>query len=162
MVGLRHHFVWARAGVSVILVGFLSVLVSFFLLPIYITTLNCFDSCSPPKHPTLWEFSLNEIAHFSVTTVTASLILLLCYLPLLGAVMVAVCSTGFLVSPRRALITWSQGGLQAGSVALVIVLAFLLLFVRPQVGYLGMLFGYGLLWGGERLILRASQPTGVS
>lgn len=37
------------AGCALIVAGFLLVTVSYFLLPLYVTALNCFDICTPPK-----------------------------------------------------------------------------------------------------------------
>lgn len=160
MVARRNHILSAWTGFSVVLIGFLSYVVSYFLLPLYVTTLNCFDYCSPAKHPTMWEFSLNGVSHLSVTPVASSVVLLLCYVPLFGAVMVVGCSVAFLMHPRPALISWGDRGLLAGSVALVIfalvsLLTFISLVDRPHFGYLGILVGYGMFWGGRRFFLRA-------
>lgn len=145
----------AWAGFLFIALGFLAFGVSYFLLPVDVTTVNCFDSCTPPGHATAWEYSLNVLSHLSVTPVTEACLLLLCYLPLLAAVMIVGCGIGFLVHPRRTLATWSYRGWLTGFIALVLLLPFLLFFVRPDIGYLGMLFGYGLLWGGNRVFLTA-------
>jgi hypothetical protein len=157
MVGRRYRNALAWAGLSVVLVGFLTFVASYFLLPVYVTTLNCFDYCSPAKHATMWQFSLNLFSHVPVTPITNSILLLLCYLSVFGALTILGCSLSFLVSLRRVFMVWSRRGLLAGGVALVIVLAFLLLFVGPQLGYLGMLLGYGLFWAGDGLFLCARR-----
>jgi hypothetical protein len=84
------------------------------------------------------------------------------YLPLLAAVTVVGCNVGFLVRPHRALATWGHRAWLTGSIALVLMLLFVLFVAsffagRPDSGFLGMLFGYGLLWGGNRVV-----PNNVS
>lgn len=142
------------AGLFLVLGGFVCVVCSFFLLPLYITTLNCIDACGPPLQPTAWESSLNLVAHLSITPVAYSLILVLYYLPLLAGVVVVGCSLGYLGKPRRIFARGMRFGRVAGSVALILPLPFLFIISLPHIGYLGMLFGYGLLWAGDR-VLRA-------
>jgi hypothetical protein len=157
-MGARRRLVLpAWTGFLLIASGFLSFVVSYFLLPLYVTTVNCFDTCTPPKHATAWEFSLNLLSHLPGTPVTDTFLLVLCYLPLLAAVTVVGCSIGFLVHPQRTFATWSSRSWLTGSIALVLLLLFWLLFlsifVRPAIGYLGMLFGYGFLRSGNRVFL---------
>lgn len=160
MLGNQRRVAWT--GFSVILIGSVCFVVSYFLLPLYVTTLNCFDTCSPAKHPTMWEFSLNAVAHLPYSPVVVAVTVLLCYLPLVGAVLVAACGLGCLLHPARGFVSWSARGLVMGSIALVSIALlgltfFVFLWIRPQIGYLGMLVGYAVLWAGWRLFLRASR-----
>jgi hypothetical protein len=79
------------------------------------------------------------------------------HLPLLSAVVGVGCGIIYQVWARYAFAVWSTGALIAGTAALLLMLLLFLLPFRPQIGYLGMLVGYGLLWAGSRLLLRAPQ-----
>jgi len=155
----RRRMLPAWTGVVLVAAGFLTFVASFFLLPLYFTA--CFDPCiAPTPHITTWDFSLNALAQLSVTPVAEAGILVLCYLPLLAAVTVVGCSVGFLVWPHRTLAMWSFRAWLAGSIALGIMLLLVLLLpllslIRPNVGFFGMLVGYGLLWAGNRVFLTA-------
>ena len=165
-MGASRRFVGpAWRGFLLIGAGFLVFAVSYFLLPLYVTTMTCFDTCSPDQlhapaqHGTVWEFSLNMAAHLSVsvTPVVDSLIVLLCLLPLFAAVMVVGCSIGFLANPQGMFATWSHRGWRTGITALALIFVLSLVFLssvlRPEIGYVGMLLGYGLLWRGNRVFL---------
>jgi hypothetical protein len=151
----------AWIGALLIAVGCLLLAGSYFFLPLYATTMNCFDSCTPPKYATAWEFSQNVLLRFSITPPVSASILVLLWLPLLAAVIVLGCSAGFLMYPRRAFASGIRISRLTGGIALItsLVLYLVLLFgwIRPDFGYLGMLFGYGLLWGGTRLVLSSSH-----
>jgi hypothetical protein len=139
----------------VILVG------AYFLLPLYVMTANCSDSsCSPPIADTMWELSLRLLSHFGFAPIGNALILGLCYRPLLSAVVGVGCGIIYLVWARHAFAVWSTSALIAGTAALLLMLLFLLPF-RPQIGYLGMLVGFGLLWAGSRLLIRASRQLPI-
>ena len=141
-------------------VGFLVFICSYFLLPVLVVVF-CLD-CGPEPRPhfTAWEMSLRSLALIP-DELGQSLIFMLvfilfvCYLPLLAAVAVLGCSIGFLVRPHRTFATWNHRVWLAGISALGIAFPFLFWFVRPDIGYVGMLFGYGLIWGGNRLFLTA-------
>jgi hypothetical protein len=122
-----------------------------FWLPLYVSMVDC---CAP-RYFTVWNLSLNVLSHFQGAPVPDTFLLLLCYLPLLAAVTVVGCSVGFLVHPQRTFAIWSSRGWLIGSIALVLLLPFLFLFIRPAIGYLGMLFSYGLFWAGNRIFLTA-------
>lgn len=143
------------AGSALIVVGFLLVAVSYFLLPLYVTTLNCFDACTPPKTGTAWELSLNVLSHVQNTPIPNALDLALAYLPLLGAVVGTGGSIAYLVHPRRMFAGWSNRAFVAGTVALIIIVPFLVVMTRPDAGSVGMVLGYGLFWGGNHLVLSA-------
>lgn len=156
MVARRQFVLPAWAGFLLVAIGFLAFVASYFLLPFYVV--NCFDSCANPTYsPTTWAFAANGLSHLSVTPVTSVILVVLCYLPLLIAVAIVGCSFGFLVYPLRTFATWSYRAWLAGSIALVILVLVVLLFVWPDIGYPGMLFGYGLLWGGNRILLAAQH-----
>ena len=84
---------------------------------------------------------------------------MLCYLPLLAAVMVVACLLGFLVRPHRAFVTWSHRVWLTGSITLVLFLLVVLLFIfllgalflggGPEIRVFRAAFGYGLLWPGQ-------------
>jgi hypothetical protein len=81
-------------------------------------------------------------------------------LPLLVAVAVVACSFGFLVRPKRALARWGHRAWLVGCIALVLFLLvdlFLFSFFGggPEKGFFGLLFGYGLLWAGNRVALNS-------
>lgn len=108
------------------------------------------------------ELSLRLLSRFEVAPIGNALVLGLCYLPLLSAVVGVGCGIIYLIWARRAFAVWSIGALIAGGAALCLMLPLLLLLpFRPQTGYLGMLVGYGLLWAGNRLLLRAPPQARV-
>jgi hypothetical protein len=155
-MGARQPRVVLRwAGFLLIVTGFLAFLASYFLLPIYVTTLNCFDYCTPPKRATTWEFSQNLLAGFSIAPVFDSLVLVLLYLPLLAALVVMGSGLGFLANPDRAFALWIRRGALTGSIALILLFPFTLILSRPEIGYFGMLAGYAACWGGYVLYLTA-------
>ncbi|HEX6123548.1 MAG TPA: hypothetical protein VFY89_10330 [Ktedonobacterales bacterium] len=154
-MGARHQRVVPRSiGFVLIAIGFLAFVGSYFLLPIYSTTF-CFDYCPSMLTATAWEFSLKMLASFSLAPVFDALLLMLLYLPLLAALVVLGSSLGFLARPARAFAIWIRRGCLAGSIALAILLLPLSFFVRPDIGYLVMLAGYALFWGGYALYLTA-------
>ena len=140
-------------------VGFLVFICSYFLLPVLVVVF-CLD-CGPEPRPqvTAWETSLRVLSFVQVdrdqSLILMLVFILLCYLPLLAAVAALGCSIGFLVHPHRTFATWNHRVWLAGISALGIAFPFLFWFVRPDIGYVGMLFGYGLIWGGNRLFLTA-------
>lgn len=156
-MGPRRLILASGASFLLVIVGLLAFVGSYFLLPLYLTTLNCFDSCTPPKYATAWEFSLNVLSRFSFSPPVSAGILVLLWIPLLAAAAVLGCSFGLLVYPRRAFATGIRlSGLMGGSalvLSLLLYLVFLSGFIRPGLGYPGMLVGYGLFWGGGRLLV---------
>jgi len=137
------------------ILGLLVLVASFFLLPLDVVP--CVDSCAQPnRYTTAWALSLNTLSLLPSSPIISVVLLVLCYLPLLAAVMVVACLLGFLVWPYRAFVTWSRRAWLTGSIALVVLLlVFLLgaLFLGggPEVGFFGLLFGYGLLWAGNHV-----------
>jgi hypothetical protein len=152
--------VFTLTGLALMIAGSLVFVSAYFLLPLYVTTwLSCFDSCSNPVSRTMWEFTLNAIAHLEFTPIPDSILLVLCYTPLLVAAVGMGGSIAYCVCARRAFAVWSTAALIAGFVALFLMLPVLLLGGRPDWGYLGMLLGYALLWAGSHLLLSAPlQP----
>lgn len=140
-------------GFLLIIIGFLSFNVSYFFLPFYGTTLNCLDTCSPPIYRTAWESSLQVLSHFSIAPFADSVVLILHYLPSIAALMVLAGSIGFIIHPQLFSLKWIYRSLLTGMITLLIALPFLFFFSRPEIGYLGMLLGYGLFFGGYRLFL---------
>ena len=91
------------------------------------------------------------------TTLSDSFGLALHYVPLLAALMVFGLSIRFLMHPQRFFLRWFYRSWLMGIITLLIVLPFLFIFLRPEIGYLGMLLGYGSFFGGYRVFL-AAQP----
>lgn len=143
----------AWTGLLLVVAGLLSVAVSTFLLPL--VDFDCFDTCGAPTYSTAWQISMRALS--GSAPAAAPFVLLLCLLPLLAAATTVGCGIGSLLRPRRTFATWSVRAWRAGVGALVILLPFLFFFVRPEIGYVGLLVGYGLWWGGSRL-LRTRQP----
>jgi len=145
----------AWTGSLLAALGLLVLVASFFLLPLDVVP--CVDSCAQPnRYTTAWALSLNTLSLLPSSPIISVVLLVLCYLPLLAAVMVVACLLGFLVWPYRAFVTWSRRAWLTGSIALVVLLlVFLLgaLFLGggPEVGFFGLLFGYGLLWAGNHV-----------
>ena len=160
MMARRLHALPAWTGFMLAVLGLLVLVASFFLPPLYVVP--CVDSCAQPKSlrhsvgifaDLHWRFS-------HPLRSSMSCILVLCYLPLLAAVMVVACLLGFLVRPHRAFVTWSHRVWLTGSIALVLfllVVSFLFSFFRggPELGFWGLMFGYGLLWAGNRVVLNS-------
>jgi len=150
-------------GFVLAVLGVLALVVSFFLPPLYVV--SCIDSCTQPKlYATAWAFSLTLLADHPSSPVINVFILVLCYLPLLAAVTVVGCLLGFLVWPHHAFVTWSYRAWLTGSIALVVLLLvvlFLVSFFRggPEGGFFGLLFGYGLLWAGNCVVLNNAPVT---
>lgn len=150
----------AWTGFLLIVIGFLSFVGSYFLLPVVVVA--CFDDC-PSTYFTAWETSMRALSLLPVTMGQSLffplvIVLLLCCLSLLAAVTVLGCSISFLVHRHRALAIWSHRAWLAGIIMLVLALPLVFFpFVRPEIGYLGMLVGYGLLWAGNHVFLTA-QP----
>jgi hypothetical protein len=153
----------AWIGLALIVVGFLVFVGAYFLLPLYVTTwLNCFDSCHPPMSATTWEFLLRLLSDFGFAPIGNALVLALLSLPLLGAVVGVGGSIAYRVRARRAFAVWSNRAWVAGTAALFLMLPLLLLASLPEVGYLGMLLGYGLFWAGSRLLHTAPPQWQVA
>jgi hypothetical protein len=152
-LGVRRRLVQpAWIGLLLVAIGFLLFLVSYFRLPLY----DCSYVCAPHYYFTAWELSLNVLSHFQGAPVPDTFLLLLCYLPLLAAVMVVGCGVVFFVHPQRTFAIRSYRGWLLGSIPLVLLLpVFLFFIIRPDIGYLCMLFSYGLFWGGNRAFLMA-------
>jgi hypothetical protein len=144
-------------GFMLAILGLLVLVASFFLPPLYVVP--CLDSCAQPnRYATAWALSLTSLADLPYSTAIDVCILVLAFLPLLAAVMVVACLLGFLVRPHRAFVTWSHRVWLTGSIALVLfllVVIFLFSFFGggPELGFFGLLFGYGLLWAGNRVVL---------
>ena len=152
----RQHVlpVWTGCGLAIL--GLLVLVTSFFLPPLYFVP--CFDSCAQPqRYATAWAFSLTLLADLPYSPLVNVCILMLCYLPLLAAVMIVGCLLSFLVRPHRAFAMWSHRLWLAGSVALVLLLLVVLFLASifgggPEKGFFGLLLGYGLLWAGDRVV----------
>ena len=144
---------WTGCGLSAL--GLLVLVISFFLLPLDVVP--CVDSCAQPnRYTTAWALSLNTLSLLPSSPIISVVLLVLCYLPLLAAVMVVACLLGFLVWPHRAFVTWSHRVWLTGSIALVLLLLVALFLASffsggPEKGFFGLLFGYGLLWAGNRV-----------
>lgn len=156
-MGARHwNSLPSWSGFLLVVVGFLSLTGSYFLLPLYVTTLDCSDSCTPA---TAWQFSLNVLSRFSIAPPVSAGILVLLWLPLLAAAAALGCSFGLLVHPWRAFAAWTHASLLAGSIALAIssllYIVLLRAWIRPEGGFFGMLVGYILLWAGSHLLVEA-------
>lgn len=148
----RRHVVRARAGFVLIVLGFLAFVGSYFLLPVLVV--SCFYNCGTPEYSTAWELSMYGLSDFPHTPHGSALVL--SSLPLLAVMAVVGGSIGFLVHPHRRFAIWNYWTWLAGAGALVMLFSFLLFFnTQPEIGYVGMLFGYGFLWGGNRLFLTA-------
>lgn len=155
-MGVRPRRVFlAWMGFILAILGLLVLVASFFLL--LLDVVPCVDSCAQPnRYTTAWALSLNTRSLLPSSPIISVVILVLCYLPLLAAVMVVACLLGFLVWPHRAFVTWSRRAWLTGSIALVLfllVVLFLFSFFGggPEMGFFGLLFGYGLLWAGNRV-----------
>lgn len=161
MVARRLGVLPAWAGSLLAALGLLVLIASFFLPPLYVV--SCVDSCAQPKlYATAWAFSLTFLANLSSSTVLNVFILVLCYLPLLAAVIVVACLLGFLVRPHRAFVRWSHRVWLTGGIALVLLLlvvSFLFSFFSggPELGFWGLLFGYVLLWAGNRVAFARTE-----
>lgn len=160
-MGMRRRRVLpALTGCGLSALGLLVLVNSFFLPPLYVV--SCIDSCAQPKlYATAWAFSLTLLADLPSSPVINAFTLVLCYLPLLAAVMVVGCLLGFLVWPHHAFVTWSYRAWLAGSVALVLLLLVVLFLVSlfsggPEKGFFGLLLGYGLLWVGDRVVRKSA------
>jgi hypothetical protein len=156
----RRRVFLAWMGFVLAILGLLVLVVSFFLLPLDVVP--CSDACAQPQlSATAWEYSLTSLRDLPASLVFNVCLLVLCYLPLLAAVMVVACLLGFLIRPHRAFVTWSRRAWLTGSIALVLFLLVVLLLVfllgalflggGPEVGFFGLLFGYGLLWAGNHV-----------
>jgi hypothetical protein len=143
--------------------GFLVFIGAYFLLPLFITGgLACGDVCDSPKSVTILELLLRALSGLTLYPIGNTLFLALLSLPLLGAVVGVGCSLVYLVQLRRALAVWSTVALVVGTVALFpLMVPLFAVLGRPDIGYLGMLVGYGLLWAGSRL-LRAPRQLPVA
>jgi hypothetical protein len=158
----------AWSGLFLVVLGALLFFASYFLLPVAVGA--CWDSCGWFYTTTWqlslnslsnWEFYVNGLPHLDISLVTDTILLVLFYLPLLAAMTVVAGRVGFLVWPHRALVTWGHRAWLTGSIALALMLLFVLLGAvffagGPQSGFLGLLVGYGLLWAGNRV--SSSQP----
>lgn len=151
----RRLVVPAWTGFVLIVIGFLTFVGSYFLLPV--VQIACFDSCDVPyTYATAWEMSMRSLSAPSSPgfLVGGTFALVLCFLPLLAAAIVVGCRIGFVVHPHHTFATWSCRAWLVGISVLGLAFPFLSFFIlRPYIGYLGMLFGYGLLWAGNRLFL---------
>jgi hypothetical protein len=153
----------AWTGLALMVVGLVVFVGAYFLLPLYVTTwLNCFDSCGPPVSRTTWELSLRALSNFVFVPIANGLVLALLSLPLLGAVVGVGCSIAYRVRARLAFAVWSTRAWVAGAAALFLMLPLLLLASLPEVGYLGMLLGYGLFWAGSHLLHTAPPQWQVA
>jgi hypothetical protein len=104
------------------------------------------------------ELLLPALSLFALEPIPNTLFLALLSLPLLGAVVGVGYSLAYRVRARRAVAVWSTGALVAGTVALFpLMVPLFAILGHPETGYLGMLLGYGLLWAGNRLLLRTPR-----
>lgn len=71
-------------------------------------------------------------------------------------------SIAYLVHPCRMFAAWSNRAFVAGTVALIIIVPFLVVMTRPDAGYVGMVLGYGPFWGGNHLLLIARPLARVA
>jgi hypothetical protein len=160
MIARRLRVLPVWIGSLLAILGLLVLVVSFFLLPLDVVP--CFDSCAQPHlSATAWEYSLTSLRDLPASLVFNACLLVLSYLPLLVAVAVVACSFGFLARPQRAFARWGYHAWLVGCIALVLFLLVDLLLVSllgalflgggPEVGFYGLLFGYGLLWAGNRV-----------
>jgi drug/metabolite transporter (DMT)-like permease len=156
------HTAQAWIGMILIVAGLLVLLGAYFLLPLYSTTLNCFDICEPPKSATMWEFSLRLLANLAFFPIANTVVLALLHLPLLAATVSVGYSIAYRAHMRRTLAAWSKSAWVIGVAALILMLPVLLLGSRPDWGYLGMLIGYGMLWIGNRLLLTTPPLSPVA
>jgi hypothetical protein len=170
-MGARRRLVLpAWTGFVLVLMGVLVFVASYFLLPVIAD--QCEDACGW-LYPTTWQLSLYGLSawqyevyalpQFDISLVPDTVLLVLYYLPLL-AVMVVGGSIGFLAHPHRTFVTWSYRAWLTGSIALVLMLLFVLFGVSffgggPYSGFLGLLVGYALLWGGNRVFLNSVSVT---
>jgi hypothetical protein len=158
-------------GLVLVVMGALLFIASYFLLPVAVE--GCVDSYCGYTYPTTWQLSqyalsaweywVNAVPHLDISLVTDTIVLALYYLPLLAAATVVACSAGFLVWSHRAFTTWGRRAWLTGSIALApMVLIFLLLTAffggEPQIGFLGLLVGYGVLWAGKRISSAQPRP----
>ncbi len=160
MMARRLHALPAWTGFMLAILGLLVLVASFFLPPLDVVP--CVDACAQPnRYATAWAFSLNTLSLLPSSPIISVVLLVLCYLPLLAAVMVVACLLGFLVRPHRAFVTWSHRVWLTGSIALVLFLlvvlflSFVSLGGGPELGFFGLMFGYGLLWAGNRVALNS-------
>ncbi len=161
-MGVRQRRVFlAWMGFMLPILGCL-VLIASFSLP-YLYVVDCVDSCAQPKlHATAWAFSLTLLRNIPSSPVANVCILVLAYLPLLAAVIVVTCSFGFLVRPHRAFAKWGHRAWLVGVIALVLFLLVVLFLVwffsgGPELGFWGLLVGYGLLWAGNRVAFARTE-----
>ena len=159
MMARRLHALPAWMGFMLAILGLLVLVASFFLPPLDVVP--CLDSCAQPnRYTTAWALSLNTLSLLPSSPIISVVLLVLAFLPLLAAVTVVACLLGFLVRPHRAFVTWSHRAWLTGSIALVLfllVVTFLFSFFLggPELGFFGLLFGYGLLWAGNRVALNS-------
>lgn len=152
----RSSVILASTGLLLAILGLLVLVVTFFLLPLDVVP--CSDACAQPQlSATAWEYSLTSLRDLPASLVFNVCLLVLSYLPLLVAVAVVVGSFGFLVRPQRAFARWVHRAWLVGCIALVLFLLvdlFLASFLGggPEKGFFGLLFGYGLLWAGNRVV----------
>ncbi len=144
--------------------GFLVFVVAYFLLPVLLANgvLTCGDVCVSPKSSSMWTLVLYQLANFRLVPIGRALVLAVLFLPLLGAVGGAGCSLVYSVRARHGFAVWSTAALVAGSVVLCLMLPLLLILGQPELGYVGMLLGYGLLWAGSRRLLAAPPQPQVA
>jgi hypothetical protein len=108
---------------------------------------------------------VNGLPHFDIFLVTGTILLVLYYLPLLAAATVVACRVGFLGWPHRALEKCGRRAWVTGSVALTLMLLWDWFVGNGfgggglQIGFLGLLVGYGVLWAGNRVFLPAASAT---
>jgi len=150
----------ALPGLALIVLGCLSVVVSYFLLP-YVAVGPGLDITAKPTSVTAWEVTMRAWSVFVAPSdlqlaLGSAFALLLSTLPLLAAIVILGWGIDVLAHPHRTFVTWSVVARVVGIAALLIQLPFFI-FARPDVGYAGMWVGYGLLWVGNRLLVR-KQP----
>lgn len=146
------------SGIFLIIIGFISFVISYFFLPLFVTALNCFDSCTSPHNGTTWDASLRLLSGLSFFPLFIFL-LVLCYLPLITIFILFGDSIIFYFKPRIAYVKWFNRSWWIGIIPLIIMLPFLFFFILPQIGYLGMLVGFVLLRIGFCLLSKQSKSS---
>lgn len=139
-------------GFLLIIIGFVLFIISYFLLPLYVSVVNCFDTCTPPIRRTMWDSSLQVLSNLNAPYFDYPF-LALHYLPLLAALILFGCGMLLFMRPQHVFAVWFYRCWLTGFIALIIIFPFLLLFILPQIGYLGLLLSYGLFYGGYRLFV---------
>jgi hypothetical protein len=154
------QYALALSGQSLLLGGLAIAIGAFFWLPLLSSTF-CIDSCeprSPAITTTAWEFSQNVLAHWYVTPIPDTLVLILVYFPFFAGAVLFMGSAIFLTHSQRILLRWLSGMWIAGIVLLIALLLLIFFIVsQPDTGYWGIALSY-VLSGIGILLIRAAHP----